>query len=184
MNETKQLFIGGDGKTFPVVEQGETFIGIPDRRFEWEAWDGATDAENHETTERLTGRDIVGIAQLTADADGRIALDKAHSPDGNYMCVVWAADGRSRFLQTLKVTEYGADEAQKRQASRPRQEPAEYAQKTANVKVQTKAMDLIAKRLGEIAGRVESGNAQGAEILSRANTITDQTTPRVQVKNV
>lgn len=125
---SKWLFIGGDGATFPVVEQGANFIGIPDRRFEWAEWDGATDPETHEKAERLSGRDIAGIAQLTADADGRIAVDKANRPDGKFMCVVWAADGRARFLQTLKVTEYGADETQTRRATLPRQEPAEQAQ--------------------------------------------------------
>lgn len=123
MSEIKRLFIGGDGTTFPVVEQGANFIGIPDRRFEWAEWDGATDAETHEKTERLSGRDIAGIAQLTADAEGRIALDKTNGPDGKFMCVVWAADGRARFLHTLKVTEYGADETQTRLVTLPRQEP-------------------------------------------------------------
>lgn len=178
--ERKQqwLFIGGDGTAFPVVEQGATFIGIPDRRFEWAAWDGKIDAETHETAEGLSGRDIAGIAQLTADADGRIAIDKANRPNGKSMCVVWAADGRARILQTLKVTEYGADDAQKRQAPLPRQvstvDTSEREKTTADRKDDDeRIMEKVQDALNRHAEEMRKANELTALALRHAQKMED-----------
>lgn len=119
-----KLFVGGDAKCFPVVERGDCFVGIRDRLFRWEAWDGKTDASNLQEAERISGRDIVGIAQLTAGEGGAVVLDQANRPSGKYLCVVWTAEGEARILQSVKVIEYGPEEARARHAASPHTERA------------------------------------------------------------
>ena len=99
------MFVGGEGKPYPVMEEGKCFIEIPDRRFSWADWDGKLDFETLEEAEQIKGYEVAGIAQLAAD-NGRAVLDKAHRPESGGICVVWAADGKQqRIVQTLIVEE-------------------------------------------------------------------------------
>ncbi len=178
--QTKLLFVGGDNESFPVVERGKCYIGIPGQRFEWEAWDGKIDPRGQndnspaDEPEPVDGRDIVGIAQLTADSEGRAALDKDHRPDGKYFCVAWTASGKTRILQTVRVTNFGAEETQRRKDSLPSQEQA------AQVAAEPSQTATSAKKQSAVLHRIEK---MLAENITALTTVADQTAPSNQVKN-
>lgn len=102
----KMLFIGGENQAHPIMEAGEHYVEIPDRRFSWPNWDLMLDPTRPRagTSGQLSGRDMAGIAQCTAKA-GRLVLDKVSRPDGSRICIAWAADGRLRIIQELTVEE-------------------------------------------------------------------------------
>lgn len=100
------IFIGGENRTHPVMEEGACFVEIPDRRFSWPEWDGKSDVSTGEEAETIPGWEVAGIAQLEADKRGRAVVDKINRPTGERFCVLWAADGqRFRIVQELSVTE-------------------------------------------------------------------------------
>ena len=112
-----------------------------------------------------------------------MALDKVNPPSGKYLCVVWTADEKSRLLITTKVTEFGADDVQKRMALLPPQgsEPIEQAQEPVSQKGMMDKLDLLLAKseaikantdtIPTVADAVKDVHEQGAEVLSHAKSI-------------
>lgn len=166
MNQTprKMLFIGGENQAHPIMEAGEHYVEIPDRRFSWPNWDLMLDPTRPRggTSGQLSGRDMAGIAQCTAKA-GRLVLDKASRPDGSRICIAWAADGRLRIIQELTVEELSPLQRASHRATLA-QENTE-AQSQAAESAQTNAVHSMEKLAEEV--RLALRHAQKMEDAAR-----------------
>ncbi len=107
------VFIGGEGGLHRITASGNPdpekkqalyFFETEDWRYSWADWDGMLDAATLEHTTPLGAGEVVGIAQLTADAEGRCVLDRDSPARGEYMAVVWSEGGeQNRLVIELRV---------------------------------------------------------------------------------
>lgn len=103
--DERLVFIGGEGGLHRITASGDPegkqtryFFQTEDWRYSWADWDGMLDAATLERAAPISTGDVVGIAQLTADAEGRYVLDKDNAARGEYMAVIWSDGGEQKRL--------------------------------------------------------------------------------------